>query len=119
MGPLVLLAVEDGEVSARFAYQLTASGFSVVTDAATDLHDARRPDVIVAKFAATRPSGGLSIANASDERRLRGIPVVAVADDVGDSTRDLARQEGCAAVCLTTCSGAALAAGIRAVLGRR
>jgi DNA-binding NarL/FixJ family response regulator len=115
--PIVLLAIEDDEVRARFAYQLTASGFDVVTDIANLLH-AYRPDVVVAEFDGTRPSGGSSIANVSNDR-LRGIPVIAVADDVSDITRTVARQGGCAAVCLTRCSSTALAAGIHAVLDCR
>jgi hypothetical protein len=51
--------------------------------------------------------------------RLREVPVIAVADDVSDLTQTLARQDGCAAVCLTTCSSTALASGIHAVLDCR
>jgi DNA-binding NarL/FixJ family response regulator len=113
---VVLLAMGDDEARARFAYQLTASGFDVVTHAAADLHDAHRPDVIVAELAATRPGGAPSLAAVHNDARLRDIPVVALADDVSDTTRTRARHEGCAAVCLTTCSVATLAAGIHAVL---
>jgi hypothetical protein len=149
--PLVLLALDNPALRARFAYQLMASGFDVVvTDGAADPRYAARAAVIVTESAATRLAhssfvcrrrasarrtaglkagrytdietaldGSLLVGSASDDgRRLRSIPVIAVADDVGDSTRDLARREGCAAVCLTTCSGASLAAGIRAVLDR-
>ena len=115
ISPLVLLAVAADEVRARFAYQLAASGFNVVTDV-TDLSDACRPDVIVADLDTTRPGGTSSIVNASDDPRLRGVPVIAVADDVSDLTQAFARQDGCAAICLTTCSSAALASGIHAVL---
>lgn len=104
--PLVLLAIADDEVRARFAYQLAAFGFDVMTDIATDPVRARRPDVVVADL--TR--------NVSRERRLAGIPVVAVVDDVGNTTRTLARRSGAAAACLSTCTGAALAAGVRALL---
>jgi hypothetical protein len=104
--PLVLLAVADDEVRARFAYELAAFGFNVMTDIATDLVHGRRPDVVVADLAG----------NVSNERWPAGIPAVAVVDDVGDSTRALARDRGCSAACLTTCTGAALAAGLRALL---
>ena len=104
--PLVLLAIADDDVRARFAYELAASGFNVVTNIATDLVDVRRPDVVVADL-----TGDLS-----RERGLAGIPVVAVVDNVRDTTRALARHEGAAAACLTTCSGAALAAGLLALL---
>jgi hypothetical protein len=111
----VLLALHDDEVRARFAYQLTALGFDVVTQMTAELCDTCRPDVIVAELTA-EPSGGAPGIGSRDERR-RAIPVVAVADDVSDMTRAIARRHGCAAVCLATCSAAALAAGIHAVLG--
>jgi hypothetical protein len=113
--PIVLLALHDDDVRARFAYQLTALGFDVVTHVTPDLRDTCRPDVIVAELTAapSRFAPGIG----SEDERLRAIPVVAVADDVGDVTRTIARRRGCAAVCLVTCSAAALAAGIHAVLG--
>jgi hypothetical protein len=118
--PLVLLAIDNDEVRARFAYDLTASGFDVaMTGFAAGLRRANRPDVIVAALNARWSRRDLSVGHPSTDRHLLGIPVVAVAGDASATTRDLARREGCAAVCLSTCSGAALAAGIRAVLGRR
>jgi DNA-binding NarL/FixJ family response regulator len=102
---------------ARFAYQLASSGFGVVTDIAN--LDAAKPDVIVAELVATRHDGTASITNISHDRRLRGIPVIAIADDVSDLTQTLAGQGGCAAVCLTTCSVTALTSGIHAVLNLR
>ncbi len=113
--PVVLLTLDDDDVRARFAYQLAALGFDVVTHETPDLRDTCRPDVIVADLGAA-PSGCAYGMGSEDERR-RAIPVVAVADDVSDTTRTIARRRGCAAVCLGTCSGAALAAGIHAVLG--
>jgi CheY-like chemotaxis protein len=118
--PLVLLVIDNDEVRARFAYQLAASGFDVaVTDVVAGLHHADRPDVIVAALDAERSRGGALVESLSNNRHLRGIPVVAVARDASAATRDRARREGCAAVCLTTCSGAALRAGLRAVLERQ
>jgi len=115
--PIVLLALHDDDVRARFAYSLTALGFDVVTHGTADLPNSCRPDVIVAELTAAQsgssPSSGIA---AGDERR-RTIPVVAVADDVNDTTRNIARRHGCAAICLATCSATALAAGIHAVLG--
>jgi DNA-binding response OmpR family regulator len=117
--PVVLLALDDDEIRARFAFQLAASGFDVaVTQDAAVLHALGRADVVVAALSARRPGAGLSVEIPANNPRLRGIPLIAVARDASDATRDLARQEGCAAVCVTTCSGAALAAGIRAVLER-
>jgi DNA-binding NarL/FixJ family response regulator len=46
------------------------------------------------------------------------VPIVAVAAEVGAATRDRARREGCAAVCLNTCPPDVLASGLRAVLER-
>jgi DNA-binding NarL/FixJ family response regulator len=114
--PLVLLALQDDDIRARFAYQLTALGFDVVTDVAVDPRDTCRPDVVVAELTAAQ-GGGRATGIASGDERLRAIPIVAVADDVSDTTRSVARSHGCAAVCLATCSAAALAAGIHAVLG--
>ncbi len=113
--PVVLLTLHDDDVRARFAYQLAALGFDVVTHVTPDLRDACRPDVVVAELAAA-PSDFAPGIGAGDER-FRGIPVIAVADDVSDMTRTIAQRRGCAAVCLATCSAAALAAGIHAVLG--
>ena len=115
--PIVLLALQDDDVRARFAYQLTALGFAVVTQVAADPPDTCRPDVIVAELAAAHASGGAASTGIARDERFRAVPVVAVADDVSDITRNIARRHGCAAVCLATCSAAALAAGIHAVLG--
>jgi len=114
--PIVLLALQGDDVRARFAYQLTALGFDVVTHLTADVRDTRRPDVIVAELTAAQPGGAPSAGIASGDERLRAIPVIAVADDVSDTTRNIARRHGCAAVCLASCSAAALAAGIHAVL---
>jgi hypothetical protein len=115
--PIVLLALGDDDVRARFAYQLAALGFDVVTHVNPERHGTCRPDVIVAGLAAAPSVGAASSGIGSGDDRLRGIPVIAVADDVSDMTRTIARRRGCAAVCLATCSAATLAAGIRAVLG--
>jgi hypothetical protein len=114
--PIVLLALQDEDVQARFAYQLAALGFDVVTHLTPELRGTCRPDVIVAGLTAA-PSVGAPSSGGSGDDRLRGIPVIAVADDVSDTTRTIARRRGCAAVCLATCSATALAAGIHAMLG--
>ena len=116
--PLVLLAVARDELRARFAYQLAASGFTVVTDL-WNLSDACRPDVIVAEFDASRSGGISSAANIAEDARLRGVPMIAVADDVSALTQADARRSGCSAVCLTRCSASALAFGIQSVLDGR
>jgi CheY-like chemotaxis protein len=115
--PVVLLVLQDDEVRARFGYQLTALGFDVVTQTTADLRNSCRPDVIVAELTAAQSGSALPNGIVSGDERLRAIPVVAVAADVNDTTRHIARRHGCAAVCLADCSGAALAAGIHAVLG--
>jgi len=115
--PIVLLALQDDGLRARFGYQLTALGFDVVMQTTADWRDSWRPDVIVAELTAAPLAAAHSNGVASDDERLRSIPVVAVAADVDDATRNIARRHGCAAVCLANCSAAALAAGIHAVLG--
>ena len=113
----VLLIFARDDLRARFAYQLAASGFDVVTDIGS--LRGPRPDVIVAEFDASTLGGMSPITDVSEQSGLSGLPVIAVTDDVGDLTQTLARRRGCAAGCLSTCSSTALTAGIRAVLGRR
>lgn len=117
--PLILLAIDDDELRARFAYELTASGFDVtMTDvAAHHMFTAPRPDVIVAALDTQSGNGGLS-ANLPDSGSARSVPVVALVPDVSAVTRDVARHQRCVAVCLTTCTGPALAMGLRAVIER-
>ena len=115
--PVVLLVFAHHNLRARFAYQLAASGLNVVTDIAD--RDGPKPDVIVAELDAAEPGRLSSNTDLFAGNGLGGIPVIAVADDVGDLTQTLARQGGCAAVCITTCSSTALTSGIRAVLERR
>ena len=113
--PLVLLAIDDDDVRARFAYELNASGFNVEVTATT----AVRPAIIVATLSVEhRGGGGLPLEIRNGDERFRGVPLIAIAPDAGHATRDLARREGCVALCVTTCSGATLAAGMRAVLDR-
>jgi DNA-binding NarL/FixJ family response regulator len=114
--PIVLLALQDDDVRARFGYQLTALGFDVVMQA-TALRNSCRPDVIVAELTAAQSGKAPSNSIGSGDERFGAIPVVAVAADINDATRNLARRHGCAAVCVANCSAAALAAGIHAVLG--
>lgn len=116
-GSVVLLVFVRDDLRARFAYQLSASGFDVVTDIGS--FRGPRPDVIVAELDASTPGGISPITAISEQSGLGGLPVIAVTDDVGDRTQTLARRCGCAAICLATCSSMALTAGIRAVLGRR
>jgi len=115
--PVILLRLQDDDVRARFAYQLTALGFDVVTQVAAGVRNPCRPDLIVAELTAALPAGAPSTGLAAGGEHLRTVPVIGVADDVSDATRTLARRHGCAAVCLATCSAAALGAGIHAVLG--
>jgi hypothetical protein len=115
--PVVLLALQDDDVRARFAYQLIALGFDVVIHPTADRQNSRRPDVIVVELTAAQSGGAPFNGTTSGDDAFRAIPVVAVADNVSDTTRNIARRHGCAAVCLATCSAAALAAGIHAVLG--
>ena len=117
--PLVLLSIDDDELRAKFAYELTASGFDVaVLPVARGVFAARRPDIILAGLDIQGRTGGLPASLSGGDAAVHGIPVVALAPDVTDATRDVARREGCVAVCLTTCNGTTLATGLRAVLNR-
>jgi DNA-binding response OmpR family regulator len=120
--PLVVLAVDDDEMRAAYAYGLAAAGFDVTT---AD-EDAGRPwrasgdgpSIIVAGLSDQQHGGWMRVQQFRHDPRMRGVPIVAVADEVGAATRDRARREGCAAVCLNTCPPAVLASGLRAVLER-
>ena len=119
--PLVVLALEDSELYARLAYELTAFGFNVavpVDEGRPPVVDGSAPDVIIVMLSARTGSGREWAQIFRDDGRFRGVPMVALAANVDRATRDLARRLGCAAVCLTTCSGDVLANGVRAVLGR-
>jgi hypothetical protein len=93
--PVVLLALQNDDVRARFGYQLTALGFDVVMRTA-DPRDRCRPDVIVTELTVAQLDAAHFNGTASSDEHFRAIP---------------------AAVCLASCSGAALSAGIHAVLG--
>ena len=117
--PLVLLAMDDDELCATFAYALIASGFDVAVTsiAASDGASASRPpDIIVATLPIPSGANGGAAGIWWSDTRLPGTPVVAIAADVSAATRDTARRLGCVAVCLSTCSGSTLATGLRAVL---
>ena len=119
--PLVLLAIDDDELRARLAYELVAYGFDVAMTsvAATDEASADRlPDIIVTALAIESGTDRGAAESSWSDPRLRGVPVVTLAANASGETRDLARRLGCAAVCLATCSGDALARGLRAVLDR-
>lgn len=118
--PLILLAIDDDELRARLAYELTASGFDVTMSriAARRMFAARRPDVIVTGLDTQSGNGGQSACLTDSNCAGPSVPIVALVPDVSDVTRDVARREGCVAVCLTTCTGTALAMGLRAVLDR-
>jgi len=118
--PLVLLVIDDAARRATIAYELTASGFDVAVSGAAARRDitGRRPDIVLAALDGERGAAGVSDWILGSDPRVRGVPIVAVAADVGAATRIRALREGCAAVCLETCGGAALAVGLRAVLDR-
>jgi DNA-binding response OmpR family regulator len=118
--PLVLLVIDDAAMTATIAYELTASGFDVAMSDAAARRDitGRRPDIVLAALDGESGATGLSDRILGRDPRVRGVPIVAIAADVGAATRTRARRAGCAAVCLETCGGAALALGLRAVLDR-
>jgi hypothetical protein len=115
--PVVLLAL-DSELRARFAFELVACGFDVAlienTVSPTRLAD-RGPDIIVTALS-TEEGNQWSPLMLRRDRRFRGVPVVGIAADTSVATRSRAQREGCAAVCLITCSANVLAVGLRALL---
>ena len=115
--PLVILAVENERTRAAYAYGLVAAGFEVTTaGAAAPRTQGCRPHIIVADVSAGPPDDWMRVQCFRRDARTRGVPIVALAGDVGAGTRDRARREGCAAVCLNTCPADVLASGLRAVL---
>jgi CheY-like chemotaxis protein len=117
--PLVVLAVDNEETWAAYAYGLSATGFDVTTAGdATAWHSRVRPSVIVADVSGQQRDGWIPVQRFRRDPRMCDVPIVAVAAEVGAATRDRARREGCAAVCLNTCPPDVLASGLRAVLER-
>ena len=117
--PLVVLAVDDDETRAAYAYSLAATGFDVTTagDTSTWRSPADgRPSIIVAGVSEKGRDGWTPVQRFKRDPGTRDVPIVAVAAEVGAATRDRARREGCAAVCLKTCPPDVLASGLRAVL---
>ena len=117
--PLVVLAVDDVETCAAYAYGLAATGFDVTTAADTTTWRSRapgRPSIIVADVSEEERDGWTPVQRFKRDPGTRDVPIVAVAAEVGAATRDRARREGCAAVCLKTCPPDVLASGLRAVL---
>jgi len=117
--PLVVLAVDDEETRAAYAYGLAATGFDVTTAGDTTtwrLRAAGRPSIIVAGVSEEGRDGWMPVQRFKRDPGTRDVPIVAVAAQVGAATRDRARREGCAAVCLNTCTPDVLASGLRAVL---
>jgi hypothetical protein len=117
--PLVLLSIDDDDLRAKFAYELTGSGFDVTVIPVVSARRpiaGRRPDVIVAALNSQSGIDSLSSRTLVGDPGARGVPVVAIAPDLSEVMCDVARREGCVAICLTTCTGAALAIGLRAVL---
>lgn len=117
--PLVVLAVDDEETRAAYAFGLTATGFDVTTAGDTTIWPSRiagRPSIIVAGVSEEGRDGWMPVQRFRRDPLMRDVPIVAVAAEVGAATRDRARREGCAAVCLNTCPPNVLASGLRAVL---
>jgi DNA-binding NarL/FixJ family response regulator len=97
---------------------LSAVGFDVVIPDATGAAFSRlNPDIVLVDLLELHQHADRSATNFI--RDLPGdVPIVALAPEVGRSSREYARRAGCAAVCLTTCSAEILSAGLRAVLER-
>jgi len=120
--PLVVLAVDDEETRAAYAYGLSGTGFDVTTDGDATTWRSRvsggQPSIIVADVANEGRDDWKRVERLRRDPIMRDVPIVAVAAEVGAATRDRARREGCAAVCLNTCPPDVLASGLRAVLER-
>ena len=117
--PLVVLAVDDEETRAAYAYGLAATGFDVTTAGDTATWPSRvagRPSIIVAGVSEEGRDGWMPVQRFKRDPGTCDVPIVAVAAEVGAATRERARREGCAAVCLNTCPPDVLASGLRAVL---
>jgi CheY-like chemotaxis protein len=120
--PVVVLAIDDEDRRATSAYAITAAGFDVTT---SDQNPTRAdpsgpvPDIVVADLAAGSRHGWTLVRKLKHDSRTSDIPVIAVAADIEDGTREFARREGCAAVCPMTCPADVLTSGIRAVLNHR
>src|SRR4249920_2784110 len=117
--PLVVLAVDDEETCAAYAYGLYATGFDVNTAGDTTTWRSRvagRGSIIVAGVSEEKRDGWMPVQRFKRDPGMRDVPIVAVAAEVGTATRERARREGCVAVCLKTCPPDVLASGLRAVL---
>jgi DNA-binding NarL/FixJ family response regulator len=115
---VVLLAVDDEQRRASYAYAFAASGFEVVAPQDLDawcasLSDAR-PDIIVADV--RDPAGWTRVRWFKQQTRTRDVPLVALAADAGAATCARAQREQCAAVCSRTSDANVLVRGVRAVL---
>jgi DNA-binding NarL/FixJ family response regulator len=121
--PLVVLAVDDQEARATYAYALYATGFDVTTtaDGATWQADApeTRPDIIVVDVSPESRHGWPLVQQLTRYRPTAAIPIVAVVETTDIATRERAQRERCAAICLKSCSADAFASGLRAVLKTR
>jgi CheY-like chemotaxis protein len=118
--PLVVLAIDDEERRATYAFALSATGFDVA--AADDLdrwpaprHDGRAVIGVVDVSPDSR-FGWTLVQKLRRDRGTRDVPVVAIAPDAGAAIQARARHERCAAVCVNTCPAPTLAFGLRAVL---
>jgi CheY-like chemotaxis protein len=120
--PLVVLAVDNDETRATYAYALTATGFDVTTandDATWQAHGPEtRPDIIVADVSPGSRHGWMLVQKLKRDLPTSEIPIVAVVADADSMTRERAQREHCAAVCVKTCPAEVFASGLRAVLER-
>lgn len=118
--PVIVLAIDEEEMRATFAFAILAAGFEVATaDHAIDVQQDRgatRLDVIVVDVSPASRRGWLFVQELKRDRRTFDVPVIAIAPNVGAATCERARREGCVAVCPRGCAGEVLAAGVRAVL---
>jgi len=119
--PVVVLAIDDEDIRAMYAYAVTAAGFDVMTDQALTDREGGSPqllDVIVADVSPGSRHGWTFVRKLKRDRRTSDIAVIAIAADAGVAACERARHEGCVAMCSSTCPADVLASGLRAVLNR-
>src|SRR5581483_4954537 len=88
--PVVVLAIDDEEMRAMYAYAIAGAGFDVAFDErglAIDGRDsAPRPDVLIADVTPESTHGWTFVRKLKSDRRTSDIPVIAIAADVEPAT---------------------------------
>lgn len=121
--PLVLIAEDDENTRAMYAFALSANGFDVAI--ANDRKNLRAratellPDIIVAELDGRAGQDWTLVHDLTHDPRTVSIPVVLLTRLAVPMVRERAEREGCAALCVKPCTPDVLAVGLRAVLERQ